>query len=248
MGLDTDIDRIPAHLLDEEDPLFAFNKAIVDATLPYAVAYKPNTAFYEACGAKGWTSLQKTIAYIGHRAFVIADAKRGDIGNTSHQYARAIFDHLGADAITLSPYMGSDTVMPFLEYKDKWAVVLALTSNKSASELEIPDDLYLKVIRLFNQLGTPENTMYVVGATQIDYIQKIRTAAPDHFFLVPGVGAQGGDLQEVVRFGINKDVGLLINSSRSIIYASGDKDYATAAGESARQIASVMSSLLTTYA
>jgi len=245
VGLDTDMAKIPQHLLDEEDPVFAFNKQIVEATEDLCVAYKPNTAFYERYGAKGWQSLQKTWRILPKNCLSIADAKRGDIGNTSKMYARAFFDErasgMGFDAVTVAPYMGRDSVRPFLEFEGKWAIVLALTSNEGSRDfqnLERPDgtQLFEHVLDTVNGWGTPENTMYVVGATRAEAFRKIRERAPGHFLLVPGVGAQGGSLREVCRHGMNRDCGLLVNSTRSIIYASSGRDFAEKAREEALKL------------
>ena len=249
VGLDTDPAKIPAHLLELEDPVFEFNKAIIDATKEYCVAYKPNLAFYESLGVSGWQSLEKTINYIPKTHFTIADAKRGDIGNTSRMYAKAMFENMDFDSITVAPYMGIDSIQPFLEFEQKWVILLALTSNKGSQDFQmsIQDGempLYEKVLRKSQEWGSPENMMYVVGATHPDYFKLIRKAAPDHFLLVPGIGAQGGDLEGVCKNGMNKDVGLLINSSRGIIYASKGKDFAAAAGEKAKALADQMRSLM----
>ena len=237
VGLDTDVNKIPRHLLSQDDPVFAFNRAIVDATAPYAVCYKPNMAFYEESGAKGWESFRRTVEYIRERypdMLIIADAKRGDIGNTSKMYARAFFSENLADAVTVSPYMGYDTVGPFLQYEGKWAVVLALTSNPSAADFELQrmEDggyLYEKVIDTACGWGTTDNLMFVVGATQAKMLRGIRRLIPNHFLLVPGVGAQGGSLEEVARYGMNGRCGLLVNSSRGIIYADSTERFAEAA-------------------
>lgn len=252
VGLDTDIDLIPKHLLDAEDPIFEFNKAIVDATAAYTVCYKPNTAFYEKMGVEGWASLTKTVNYIAENypdIFVIADAKRGDIGNTSTMYAQAFFEDCGVDAVTLSPYMGYDTAKPFFEYDDKWAVVLALTSNPSAADFELLrlEDgslLYEKVLRTVSSWGDINNTMFVVGATKAQMLENIRSIVPDHFLLVPGVGAQGGSLDEVARYGLNSRCGILVNSSRGIIYASKGEDFAQAAALEARKLQEQMAKYL----
>jgi len=245
VGLDTDIAKIPSHLLDDPDPVFSFNKAIIDATADLCVAYKPNTAFYEAMGARGWDSLRKTWAYLPKDCFSIADAKRGDIGNTSRMYAQAFFDEsvsgLGFDSVTVAPYMGEDSIRPFLDFDGKWAIVLALTSNAGSQDFQvIPDregvQLFERVLSGANTWGTPENTMYVVGATRGEAFLTIRKHAPDHFLLVPGVGAQGGSLAEVCRFGMNADCGLLVNATRSIIYASSGPDFAERAREEALAI------------
>ncbi|HPI86892.1 MAG TPA: orotidine-5'-phosphate decarboxylase, partial [Bacteroidales bacterium] len=240
IGLDTEIEKLPPHLLREEDPVFEFNKQIIDATIDYAVAYKPNLAFYESTGLKGWISLEKTISYLHmkkDRVFLIADAKRGDIGNTSRQYAKAFFEILDVDGVTVAPYMGSDSVQPFLTYPGKWVVLLALTSNKGASDFQYlrHNDSYLfeEVLRTSSQWGSEENMMFVVGATQAAQLETIRGIVPGHFLLVPGVGAQGGSLQEVVRYGKNNDIGLLVNASRSIIFASSKEDFAERAADEA---------------
>lgn len=249
VGLDPDIDKIPQFLLEEDDPIFEFNRQIVDATAPYCVAFKPNTAFYEAYGLSGMTSLEKTIKYIKQEYpnhFLIADAKRGDIGNTSSMYAKAFFKRLHADAITVAPYMGSDSVKPFLEFDGKWAIVLALTSNVGAKDFQLDEGktepLYKHVLRTSSQWGTPENMMYVIGATQANMFDDVRAIVPNHFLLVPGVGAQGGNLADVCKHGLIKnDIGLLINSSRSIIYASNNEKFAEAAGLEAKKMADEMS-------
>lgn len=251
VGLDTDLEKIPAHLLHEPDPIFSFNKAIIDATRPFCVAYKPNVAFYEAYGARGWESLEKTIAYIGQSHFIIADAKRGDIGNTSARYAQAFFSTMQADAITVAPYMGEDSVTPFFSYPNKWVILLALTSNKGSQDFQLIEDgdgaLYEHVIRKAATWGNPENLMYVVGATHPEYFAAIRKLIPDHFLLVPGIGAQGGDLSAVSQHGFNKDIGLLINSTRDIIYASKGLDFAEAAAIKAKQVQGEMAELMIKY-
>jgi orotidine-5'-phosphate decarboxylase len=233
VGLDTDIQKIPRHLLSAPDPIFAFNKAIIDATKEYCIAYKINTAFYEANGLKGWEAMEKTVHYIGKEHFTIADAKRGDIGNTSTQYARAFFETLPFDAITVAPYMGEDSIRPFLEYDGKWAIVLGLTSNKGANDFELQKTgeglLYEKVLTTVSKWGSPDNLMFVIGATQANEFINIRKLLPDHFYLVPGIGAQGGDLKEVSAKAMNKEGGLLVNASRAIIYASGGEDFAIVA-------------------
>lgn len=241
IGLDSDIKKIPSHLLNAKDPIFEFNKRIIDATEKYAVSYKINTAFYEALGTKGWESLQKTIEYLPKDVFIIADAKRGDIGNTSSQYAKAFFENLNCDAVTVAPYMGEDSVKPFLEIKDKWTILLALTSNSGAQDFEMLElkngkKVYEEVLEKSQNWGTEENLMYVVGATKAEYIENIRKIIPNHFLLVPGVGAQGGNLAEVSKAGMTKDCGLLINSSRQIIYASKDRDFAEMAAKKAQEI------------
>lgn len=252
VGLDTDIKKIPGHLKDDPDPCFAFNKEIIDATLPYTVAYKPNLAFYEAEGTAGWESLKKTLQYLRSQSkdvFIIADAKRGDIGNTSGMYARAFFNELDVDAVTLSPYMGKDTVSPFLEYQDRWSVLLALTSNPGAADFQYFEDrkgqkLFEKVIETSKTWGTNDQLMYVVGATRAEALKDIRNIIPDHFLLVPGVGAQGGSLSEVAKYGMNDHCGLLVNSSRGILYASSERDFAVKAAENAKELQQEMESLL----
>lgn len=252
VGLDTDIEKIPTHLLADEDPIFAFNKQIIDATAPYCVAYKPNLAFYESIGVKGMMAFERTIEYLkAHypNHLTLADAKRGDIGNTSAMYARTFFKEYDVDALTIAPYMGEDSVTPFLQYEGKWVVLLALTSNKGSHDFQLTADasgerLFEKVIRTSQQWGTPENLMYVVGATQGKMFEDIRRVAPSHFLLVPGVGAQGGSLQEVCRYGMTKDCGLLVNSSRGIIYASHGEDFAAVAAEKARQLQEEMAAEL----
>lgn len=249
VGLDTDMDKIPPHLLDTEDPIFEFNKAIIDATKDYCVAYKPNIAFYECLGPKGWESLKKTLDYIPKNKFTIADAKRGDIGNTSNYYAKTFFEYMDFDAITIAPYMGEDSVTPFLQYKDKWVIILALTSNKGALDFQFITDmngekLYEHVLRKTSQWGNSENTMYVVGATRAEGIANVRKMVPNNFFLVPGLGAQGGSLEETAKYGWNDDCGLLVNSSRGIIYASNGEDFAKKAGEAAKAIQQEMAVIL----
>lgn len=244
VGLDTDIKKIPAHIADAEDPIFTFNKAIIDATAPYCVAYKPNLAFYESFGAAGWLALEKTVSYLRANypdQFIIADAKRGDIGNTSQLYARSFFEHLGVDSITVAPYMGQDSVTPFLGYEGKWVILLALTSNKGSHDFQLTMDtdgrrLFEKVILTARQWASPEELMFVVGATQGSMFNDIRAIAPDNFLLVPGVGAQGGSLEEVCRYGMTDDCGLLVNSSRGIIYASNGEDFAARAAEEALKL------------
>ncbi|MCS4224223.1 orotidine-5'-phosphate decarboxylase [Sphingobacterium sp. BIGb0165] len=245
VGLDTDLTKIPEHLLDDEDPIYSFNKAIIDATADLCVAYKPNIAFYECYGLKGWQSLQKTWAALPKDCFSIADAKRGDIGNTSGRYAMAFFDELnsglGFDSITIAPYMGKDSVTPFLEFKDKWAIVLALTSNEGSLDFQNFENkeglqLFEQVIDKVNTWGSTDNLMYVVGATRGEGFIKIREHAPEHFLLVPGVGAQGGSLKDVCKYGMNKDCGLLVNSTRGIIYASKGRDFAERAREEALKL------------
>ena len=244
VGLDTDINKIPEHLKKEEDPIFAFNKAIIDATAPYCVAYKPNLAFYECYGLKGMVAFEKTIKYLKENHpnhFIIADAKRGDIGNTSKMYAQAFFEEYNLDSVTVAPYMGEDSVKPFLEYDGKWVILLALTSNKGSHDFQLTEDqqgerLFEKVLKKSQEWGTTENLMYVVGATQGKMFEDIRRIAPNHFLLVPGVGAQGGSLQEVCKYGMTKDCGLLVNSSRGIIYAGKDKDFAEIAAQKAKEL------------
>jgi orotidine-5'-phosphate decarboxylase len=241
VGLDTDPEKIPAHLWETEDPIFEFNKAIIDATKDFCVAYKPNIAFYESLGESGWESLRKTLEYIPENIFTIADAKRGDIGNTSNLYAKAFFETSNFDSITVAPYMGEDSVTPFLAYDEKWVILLALTSNKGALDfqqqvLASGEKVFEKVLQVSSQWGTPENMMYVVGATRGEDIGEVRKQVPNHFFLVPGVGAQGGSLSDVVEYGMIEDCGLLVISSRGIIYASNEDDFAEAAGLEAKNI------------
>src|SRR5690606_31662281 len=240
VDLDVELEKIPAFLLKEEDPIFSFNKAIIDSTHEYTVAYKPNIAFYEAYGLKGWLALQKTINYLNDNhpeIFTIADAKRGDIGNTSSRYAKAFFDDLGFDAITVAPYMGKDSVEPFLTFKNKHTILLALTSNEGAFDFQTKkiegEELYKKVLKTSKEWKNSENLMYVVGATKAEYFEEIRKIVPNSFLLVPGIGAQGGNLQEVCKYGLSKNIGLLINSSRAIIYASNGNDFAQEAAEEA---------------
>lgn len=254
VGLDTDINKIPEHLKKEEDPIFTFNKAIIDATAPYCVAYKPNLAFYECYGLKGMIAFEKTIKYLKENHpnhFIIADAKRGDIGNTSKMYAQTFFEEYNLDSVTVAPYMGEDSVKPFLEYDNKWVILLALTSNKGSHDFQLTEDkqgerLFEKVLKKSQEWGTTENLMYVVGATQGKMFEDIRRIAPNHFLLVPGVGAQGGSLQEVCKYGMTKDCGLLVNSSRGIIYASKDEDFAEIAAQKAKELQLEMSSELET--
>ena len=249
VGLDTDIKKIPNHLLDSDDPVFEFNKQIIDSTKDLCVAYKPNIAFYESLGVSGWNSLQKTLDYIPEDFFTIADAKRGDIGNTSNMYARAFFENLNFDSVTVAPYMGSDSVTPFLEFEDKWAIVLALTSNKGGLDFQKIEDkngkqLFEQVLETSKSWGTDRNMMYVVGATRSEQLSEIRKIIPNHFLLVPGVGAQGGSLQDVAKYGMNTDCGLLVNSSRGIIYKSSDIDFAEKSRESAEKLQHQMDILL----
>lgn len=255
VGLDTDIRKTPACFAGAEDPQYEFNKAIVDATAEYAVCYKPNLAFYEENGTKGWESFEKTCRYIRDNypdIFIIADAKRGDIGNTSNMYARAFFEKGLVDAVTLSPYMGRDTVEPFFGYEGKWAVILALTSNPSADDFEMQKlengrRVYEEVLETSSKWGSADNTMYVVGATKAFMLDGIRKIVPDHFLLVPGVGAQGGSLHDVAAYGMNKKCGLLVNSSRGIIYADSSERFAEVAGEKAREVRNEMDKLLKAY-
>ena len=237
VGLDTALNKIPQHLLSEEDPVFAFNKAIIDATKDYTVAYKINTAFYEAQGIEGWNSLEKTLKYIPEGIFTIADAKRGDIGNTAEQYAKTFFETYPFDSVTVAPYMGVDSVQPFLQFDGKWAIVLGLTSNKGSADFQLQDlgdeKLYEKVLRTVASWGTPEDTMFVIGATREEQLQHVRSLLPDHFFLVPGVGAQGGTVQNVCENAMNNDGGILINVSRGVIYVSNGADFAERAGAAA---------------
>lgn len=252
VGLDTDVKKIPQHLLNEEDPIFAFNKAIIDATADLCVAYKPNLAFYESLGVQGWIAFEKTVKYIKENypdQFIIADAKRGDIGNTSEMYARSFFDHLDIDSVTVAPYMGEDSVKPFLIYPEKWVIVLALTSNKGSKDFQFMEDangerLFEKVLKTTQNWATEDQMMYVVGATQGQMFEDIRKFAPNHFLLVPGVGAQGGSLQEVVKYGINSTCGLLVNSSRQIIYADSTERFAEAAREESQKLQKEMNELL----
>lgn len=261
VGLDTDLKKIPQHLLKEDDPIFAFNRAIIDATAPYCVSYKPNLAFYEAFGIKGLIAFEKTIKYLKEnypKHFIIADAKRGDIGNTSAMYARTFFEEYDVDSLTVAPYMGEDSVTPFLGYEGKWVILLALTSNKGSQDFQLTplhtplvgrwgpgnfkgERLFEKVLETSQQWGTDENMMYVVGATQGKMFQTVREIVPHHFLLVPGVGAQGGSLQEVCEYGMNSDCGLLVNSSRGIIYASNGEDFAQVAASKARELQQQMS-------
>jgi len=252
IGLDTDILRIPGFLKETSDPVFAFNKEIIDATHDLCVAYKPNLAFYESHGVSGWVSLEKTVLYIREKypeLFIIADAKRGDIGNTSGLYARAFFDHMDFDAVTVAPYMGEDSVKPFMVYLDRWVILLALTSNKGAADFQLSEaadgePLFEKVLKTSMKWGTADTMMFVVGATKAEKLKEIRKIVPDHFLLVPGVGAQGGSLEEVAHFGMNNQCGLLVNSSRAIIYASGEDDFAQRARDEATNIQVDMEELL----
>lgn len=242
VGLDSDIKKLPACVMNSDDPVYEFNKAIIDATAPYTVAYKPNLAFYEATGVKGWISLEKTIQYIKDNypeIFIIADAKRGDIGNTSALYARSFFEEMKVDAITVAPYMGQDSVSPFLSYEGTWVIVLALTSNPGSHDFQLTKDengemLFEKVLRTSQNWGSDQNMMYVVGATQGKSFENVRNIVPNHFLLVPGVGAQGGSLEEVCHYGMNNECGLLVNASRAIIFADNSDNFATIAGEKAK--------------
>ena len=252
VGLDPDIKKIPQHLLTEENPLLAFNKAIIDATAQYAVAYKPNLAFYESLGVEGWIALEETVKYIKEKypdQFIIADAKRGDIGNTSQLYARSFFEHLDVDAITVAPYMGEDSVTPFLGYEGKWVILLALTSNKGSHDFQLIEDkegkrIFEHVLETSAKWASSDEMMYVVGATQGAMFQDIRKVSPNSFLLVPGVGAQGGSLEEVAKYGMIEDCGLLVNSSRGIIYASNGEDFAEAAAKESAKLVEDMSALL----
>ena len=252
VGLDTDIKRIPQHLMSEEDPVYCFNRAIIDATAPYCVAYKPNLAFYECGGLAGWKSLDKTICYLRENYphhFIIADAKRGDIGNTSKMYARCFFEEMDVDALTVAPYMGEDSVTPFLDYHDKWVILLALTSNKGSQDFQLTEDatgerLFEKVLRRSQQWADADRMMYVVGATQGKLFEDIRKVVPEHFLLVPGIGAQGGSLEEVCKYGMTKDCGLIVNSSRAIIYADSTERFAEVAAEKAKETQQQMAALL----
>lgn len=252
VGLDTDIKKIPSHLLKEDDPIFAFNKAIIDATAPYCIAYKPNLAFYESMGVKGWMAFEKTIKYLNENYpdhFIIADAKRGDIGNTSAMYARTFFEEMNIDSVTVAPYMGEDSVSPFLGYEGKWVILLALTSNKGSHDFQLTADtqgerLFEKVLRKSQEWADADQLMYVVGATQGKAFQDIRQIVPHHFLLVPGVGAQGGSLEEVCQYGMNSQCGLIVNSSRGIIYASNGTDFASAARQAAQDLQQQMAKQL----
>ena len=252
VGLDTDIKKIPQHLLHEEDPIYSFNRAIIDATAPYCVAYKPNLAFYECGGLNGWKSLDKTIHYLRENYphhLIIADAKRGDIGNTSKMYARCFFEEMGVDALTVAPYMGEDSVTPFLEYPNKWIILLALTSNKGSHDFQLTEDatgerLFEKVLRQSQQWADADRMMYVVGATQGKLFEDIRKVVPEHFLLVPGIGAQGGSLEEVCKYGLTKDCGLIVNSSRAIIFADSTERFAEVAAEKAKEVQQQMAELL----
>lgn len=251
VGLDTDIKKIPTHLLSESNPVLAFNKAIIDATHEYCVSYKINTAFYESMGKKGWETMEETLDYIPKNQFTIADAKRGDIGNTSDMYARAFFEYMSFDSVTLAPYMGRDSIEPFFAYENKWGIVLALTSNPGSADYEQltlgSEKLYERVIKHTLTFTTENNLMFVVGATKAEELAAMRKYIPNHFLLVPGVGAQGGSLADVAKYGMNKDCGLLINASRSIIYASTGTDFAEKAGAEAKRMAEEMKGLLGQY-
>ncbi|MCI0750891.1 MAG: orotidine-5'-phosphate decarboxylase [Flammeovirgaceae bacterium] len=253
IGLDTDIEKIPKHLLSEKDPVFEFNKQIIDATADYCIAYKPNLAFYEAQGLKGWESLQKTIAYIPKDFFTIADAKRGDIGNTSAMYAKAFFENMNFDSVTVAPYMGEDSVKPFIQKKDKWVILLAHTSNSGSADFQLLESvvtnrkLYEEVLIKAQTWASADQLMFVVGATQAEKMEHIRGLAPEHFFLVPGVGAQGGDLEMTSKLGFNKQCGLIVNSSRAIIYASAEKDFAQIAKKEAEKMQNEMAIYLEKY-
>lgn len=253
VGLDTDLTKIPRHILKEKDPIFEFNKQIIDATEKYCVAYKPNTAFYEALGSRGWESLEKTIEYIPKNCFTIADAKRGDIGNTSNLYAKAFFEKMSFDAVTVAPYMGYDSVSPFLGFQGKWVILLALTSNDGSKDFqdlkleEGKEQLFERVIKASSSWATNEQMMYVVGATKAEMLIKIRSIIPQHFLLVPGVGAQGGSLEEVSKYGLTNECGLLVNSSRGIIYASSGDDFQKSAGKEAANIANEMKTYLNQF-
>jgi orotidine-5'-phosphate decarboxylase len=252
VGLDTDLKKVPAHLLNEEDPIFAFNKAIIDATAAYCVAYKPNLAFYEAFGVKGLMAFEKTVTYIKENypdQFIIADAKRGDIGNTSAMYARTFFEEYNLDSVTVAPYMGEDSVTPFLGYDGKWVILLALTSNKGSHDFQLTEStdgekLFQKVLRKSQEWAGNDQMMYVVGATQGQAFEEIRKIVPDHFLLVPGVGAQGGSLSEVCKYGMTQECCLLVNSSRAIIYADNSENFATAAAEAAKAVQQEMAAEL----
>ena len=252
VGLDTDIRKIPQHLLQEEDPIFSFNKAIIDATAAYCVAYKPNLAFYESMGVRGWISFEKTIQYLNENypeQMIIADAKRGDIGNTSAMYARTFFEEINVDAVTVAPYMGEDSVTPFLGYEGKWVILLALTSNKGSHDFQLTEDangekLFEKVLHKSQEWADANQMMYVVGATQGKAFEDIRRIAPDHFLLVPGVGAQGGSLEEVCKYGMNKSCGLIVNISRAIIYADTTEQYAEVAAQKAKEVQEQMAAEL----
>lgn len=255
VGLDTDMKKIPQHLLETEDPIYSFNRSIIDATAPYCVAFKPNLAFYESEGLKGWLAFSKTVAYIRQRypeLFIIADAKRGDIGNTSEMYASTFFEEMDLDAVTVAPYMGEDSVKPFLKYPERWVILLALTSNRGSLDFQLDKNengerLFEKVLRISKEWGTDEQMMYVVGATQGKLFEDVRKIVPDHFLLVPGIGAQGGSLEEVCQYGMNKRCGLLVNSSRGIIYADNSDNFAQSASNEANKLQLEMKVLLNKY-
>lgn len=255
VGLDTDLNKIPKHLLESSDPIYEFNKSIIDATAKYCVAYKPNLAFYEAAGLDGWLAFEKTVAYIKQRypeIFLIADAKRGDIGNTSEMYARSFFDKLKMDAVTVAPYMGEDSVRPFLVQNGKWVILLALTSNKGSNDFQLIEDangeaLFEKVLKTSQQWASNDEMMYVVGATQDKLFSRVRKIVPNHFLLVPGIGAQGGSLEAVCKVGMNSTCGLLVNSSRAIIYADDSEDFAVTAGKEAQEVQLEMAEMLNKY-
>lgn len=260
VGLDTDVKKIPTHLLNEEDPIFSFNKAIIDATAPYCIAYKPNLAFYESLGVKGWIAFEKTVEYLKKNypdQFIIADAKRGDIGNTSAMYARSFFEEMNVDAVTVAPYMGEDSVTPFLGYDNKWVILLALTSNKGSHDFQFlntsneqeqtAEPLYKQVLKKSQTWANEEQLMYVVGATQGKAFEEIRKIVPNHFLLVPGVGAQGGSLEEVCKYGMTSTCGLIVNSSRAIIYADNTERFAEVAAKNAQQVQEQMADLLKQY-
>lgn len=249
IGLDTDLAKIPPHLLGHSDPIFEFNRQIIDATRDFCVAYKLNTAFYETLGKKGWEALEKTLDYLPDTHFAIADAKRGDIGNTSKMYAKAFFETMDFDAVTVAPYMGEDSVVPFLGFENKWVILLALTSNHGSADFQMtPQEdgrpLFEKVLRKAQNWGNPDNLMFVVGATHPEQFDQVRAVVPDHFLLVPGVGEQGGDLQKICKHGMNDQCGLLVNSSRAIIYAGNGENFAEAAAASAKLVQTEMAGLL----
>ena len=252
VGLDTDLEKIPQHLLKEDDPVFAFNKAIIDATAAFTVAYKPNIAFYESMGVKGWQSLEKTIQYLDEKypeIFTIADAKRGDIGNTSKMYAKAFFENMNFDSVTVAPYMGEDSVIPFLDFPNKWVILLGLTSNKGAFDFQFIENaegeaLFESVVKKAQEWASADQLMFVLGATKTEHLARLRAIAPDHFFLVPGVGAQGGSLEDVLKQATNKEYGVLVNSTRGVIYQSNGLDFAQAAGSAASTLQQEMERLL----
>jgi orotidine-5'-phosphate decarboxylase len=248
VGLDSDVSKIPNHLFAEKDPVFSFNKAIIDATKDYAVAYKINTAFYESQGLKGLLSMAKTVDYLPKDCFTIADAKRGDIGNTAEQYAKTFFETLPFDSVTVAPYMGKDSVSPFLQTKNKWAIVLALTSNPGSQDFQLQEcgteKLYEKVLKVTASWGSPENLMYVIGATRKDQLERVRTIVPDHFLLIPGVGTQGGDISSVAEAAVNKDIGILVNVSRAIIFAGSNSDFDKQAAKAAQKFQQEMAAFI----